>query len=563
LYGLKDDYASDVPTTAELGRSAFLNDANSILVAGRIQMVVLALGLGLLIYGWSRVLFGVFGGTLSLVFFCFDPNFIAHGSLVTTDVAVSLCFFGSIFFFWRLGCEITWANLFGFAFFIGTAFVAKFSSVLLLPILTLLAAVRISSGREWFCRIGAARPLRTRKVRAAVTAGILIVAGLTTYVLIWSAYGFHYSAAKDLTEAQTEEQKVASLFSDQDYLDREPAHFPVKWVLRRGEALQNLLSMSPKQPTEDEILRKMAEVELGPIARLVLFTEHHKLLPEAYLFGIASLSMNSVMRGAFLLGRYSITGFRTYFVSTFLLKTPLLTLCAIGAGLYFAIRRGRLDAFSAASLLAPPFVYFLFSIGSHLNIGHRHLLPILPFLFVSCGANHVWLERWRFRASLKLAGVAALAAVNANVVFAPPWKPAWVFPHYLSYFNELAGGPRLGYKALVDSNFDWGQDLPYLKKWLLEHHVSEPINLCYFGMADPKYYQISYINLHGGCTFEPQVPLSEARRPGYLAISATNLQAAAYVSPKERSDIAQFARNADLIDRVGYSIFIYKLPALP
>jgi len=32
---------------------------------------------------------------------------------------------------------------------------------------------------------------------------------------------------------------------------------------------------------------------------------------------------------------------------------------------------------------------------------------------------------------------------------------ARIFPHYLAYFNELAGGPDTGYKWLVDSNLDW------------------------------------------------------------------------------------------------------------
>jgi hypothetical protein len=42
----------------------------------------------------------------------------------------------------------------------------------------------------------------------------------------------------------------------------------------------------------------------------------------------------------------------------------------------------------------------------------------------------------------------------------------WYYPHSLSYFNELVGGPMGGPKHLLDSNIDWGQDLFYLKDWL-------------------------------------------------------------------------------------------------
>ena len=44
-----------------------------------------------------------------------------------------------------------------------------------------------------------------------------------------------------------------------------------------------------------------------------------------------------------------------------------------------------------------------------------------------------------------------------------------VYPHELAYFNEAAGGPENGYRHLLGSNLDWGQDLVLLKRWLLRH----------------------------------------------------------------------------------------------
>jgi hypothetical protein len=65
------------------------------------------------------------------------------------------------------------------------------------------------------------------------------------------------------------------------------------------------------------------------------------------------------------------------------------------------------------------------------------------------------------------------------------------FPHYLSYFNFAAGGPEKGYRWLIDSNLDWGQDLPGLKKYLDEHNMKK-IKLGYFGRVDPRIYGINY-----------------------------------------------------------------------
>lgn len=44
-----------------------------------------------------------------------------------------------------------------------------------------------------------------------------------------------------------------------------------------------------------------------------------------------------------------------------------------------------------------------------------------------------------------------------------------MFPHSMSYFNELAGGPRNGHRYMVHATFGWSQDDFYLKRWLESH----------------------------------------------------------------------------------------------
>ena len=124
----------EVPTTVSLSRSDFHNDPDRLLRLGRLAVLPLALALAIFIYIWSRQLHGtVAAGLLSLALFVFDPNFIAHGGLVTTDVAFALFFFSTIYFHWRLCQRITVPGMVLFALSFGAAFATKFSAVLLIP----------------------------------------------------------------------------------------------------------------------------------------------------------------------------------------------------------------------------------------------------------------------------------------------------------------------------------------------------------------------------------------------------------------------------------------------
>jgi len=97
-------------------------------------------------------------------------------------------------------------------------------------------------------------------------------------------------------------------------------------------------------------------------------------------------------------------------------------------------------------------------------------------------------------------------------------------PHYLAYFNESVGGSANGYKHLVDSSLDWGQDLPELKSWISQlppDQTQRPnLYLAYFGTAKPAYYGIE-------ATILPEerygAPLSSLG-PGIYCVSATILQ---------------------------------------
>jgi hypothetical protein len=132
-----------------------------------------------------------------------------------------------------------------------------------------------------------------------------------------------------------------------------------------------------------------------------------------------------------------------------------------------------------------------------------------------------------------LAGAAVLAAPMLRRWAGPAFILAlcWlagdsvaIYPHYLSYFSPVSGGPAEGYKHLVDSSIDWGMDLPELRQWLAEHNPrgDRRVYLAYFGTGSPEYYGIKSLRLPCRPNWRNLTPYT--LQPGIYAISATMLQ---------------------------------------
>ena len=67
--------------------------------------------------------------------------------------------------------------------------------------------------------------------------------------------------------------------------------------------------------------------------------------------------------------------------------------------------------------------------------------------------------------------MAALAGAAVLVAFGI--ASLALHPHYLAYFNALAGGPQNGWRVAVDSNIDWGQDLARVGDVIAERGESD------------------------------------------------------------------------------------------
>jgi len=109
------------------------------------------------------------------------------------------------------------------------------------------------------------------------------------------------------------------------------------------------------------------------------------------------------------------------------------------------------------------------------------MLPIFPLLFLTTGAlfDRNFLTNGRIRILLSLITILYMVPAITS------------FPNYLSYFNWASGGSRNGHRWLIDSNLDWGQDLPALKKYMARESIDQ-IKLGYFGRVDPRIYGINY-----------------------------------------------------------------------
>jgi hypothetical protein len=469
----------------EIGRQFYFgldNDTEGMVHGGRMTMALVSCALGLVVFAWSSRLFGFRSGCLTLALFAFSPTALAHGPLMTSDVTAALCFLAAVSVLWLQLQRVSIATmtLGGLAF--GALFLAKMSALLVLPMSALLLAIRVVSNRPWIL------PWRTSVTppgwvgRLGIGSLVIVSNLLITWLLVWAAFGFRFEV-----RATTREHE-ALYFSDE-------------WEqVRQGGGLT---------------------------AASLDFLHDHRLLPEAYIYGVGVTVAKSQKRRSFMDGRWSEVGWPSFFPYAFAIKTSLgeiaVVVLAASAGVRWWWRRRRTAAaapaivsfaYATAPLLVLFVVYWAIAIPSRLNIGHRHLFPTYPVLWILAGGAALWAgHRWRGR--LVLIATAVLLLVES----------LFVWPDYLAYFNVFAGGPSHGYHRLVDSSLDWGQDLPGLARWLDAHQRDErsPVYFSYFGSSLPTHYGIrarmlpSYLSV--GETEEPR-----DLEPGLYCISATMLQ---------------------------------------
>lgn len=270
-----------------------------------------------------------------------------------------------------------------------------------------------------------------------------------------------------------------------------------------------------------------------------------------YLWGLGYFQLvEKLGKPSFFLGMYSMHGWWYFFIVGFLIKTPIPVLLLLIFSLVFFRKIRHKNLFNECFLIIPILFFVLFFSLKPANAFFRHLLPIYPFLFVFISKIvNLKLNRQKLQ--------------KAVLFLLSSWLMAgafYIYPDYLAYFNEFIGGPANGYKYMVDSDLDWGQDLKGLKKYMVRNNIDR-IKLSYFGTADPKYYGINYEYLPSAASSlgKPK-DFPEAPIKGPIAISATELQGVYFEPYFEHKDYYAWLKEYKPIAKIGYSIFIYDIP---
>lgn len=244
---------------------------------------------------------------------------------------------------------------------------------------------------------------------------------------------------------------------------------------------------------------------------------------------------------AFFMGQRSGHGWRAYFPIVLGIKTPLPTLIGALAGTVWLLLRRRWWTWLTAFL--PSVLLLAAAMLSSLNIGYRHILPVVPFLILLLSS----LTELPRRSLLTVAAGGGLALWLLVGTFR-------VYPDYLAYFNGLVGGPPGGHRYLTDSNLDWGQDLIQLRDYMDDHNI-EQLSLSYFGNVDPAAYGIRYDPLPSHFSigevedFTPFAP-----QPGFYAVSVTNLSGQYLI---ENPSVLNWFAHQEPLATIGHSINIY------
>lgn len=485
------------------------NDAERLIFAARTPGVFLAALLGLVLFFAARSLYGWQAGCLALVLWVLNPDVLAHAQLVTTDLPVAGFLFLAVYCFFRALQRTTVVNVLLLGLAVGGCLVAKFSGVLIFPMLLLVGAAFVFSQQQGQLLLrGKDSLFVSRKEKAVLALGLIVAAGVMSVAVIWASYGFHARLSPEAV--------VANRIDWQHH-----------WV---------------KEKFTTTVLRLPQSLHL---------------LPEAYLYGFLVMLESAENRLSYLLGETSGTGWWYYFLVTFFVKTPIPLLLLIGLGLVF-LRKYGAGLLAEAMLLAPAGLYLLIALTANLNIGHRHLLPIYPFLIV-CAAKVARAFSWPQPRRLTIfCGVLLAWHLIGTLV---------IYPHFLSYFNELVGGPKHGYTILADSNIDWGQDLKALAEYR-RAHPEGTLYLSYFGTASPQYYGLEAEMLPGfSLPLSPQarnrqfVRFNQIPSGSLVAISVTNLTGLylrMYNLPGTQ-EFLQRLQKMEPLARIGYSINIYRL----
>ena len=384
-----------------------LKDLLGQLVVARLMTILFSAALALLVFHWARSLYGLVPAFFSLLLYIFDPNIIAHSQLVTTDLYATGTILLVFYCLWRFARQRTLTNGLLCALTLGLSQVAKYTSVVLLPLcLFALFLYDLPQLVDAYKQNAAG----TIKMWLRNYAVYTLVAVLVSILVINVCFLFN---------------RTFTRFGAYKF---------------RSDLFQMLQSDVP-------LLRKL------PVPT-----------PYPFLEGLDWVIQRSNAHfPVYFLGKVQREGFPGYYLVAFLLKEPIATqLLILGAVIVWLRdpkRRRRVLQDELFLLVPVAFFVVYFNLFYHVQIGIRYYLVIFPFLYIFAGSLFTG---WQQFSVFQKRASALLVAYLAISVFS-------YYPYYLPYFNELVWDRTQGYKYLADSNIDWGQSSSEISSYLAQH----------------------------------------------------------------------------------------------
>jgi hypothetical protein len=518
------------------------NDADQILFWSRFPIVILSLILGWFIFHWTRSLAGLSAGLFALTLYAFDPNMLGHNHFVTTDLGAAAFFTFAFYFYLRFIKEPSWKNVALAGIFLGLLQIAKFSFMIGLPVLAFATIVYPLVKLPAKSEMKNIWRFRLKKLGEYVGKGFLLF--LVSMMVVWVAYFFN-------TLRMSPEIVAESI----------NFNFP---------------------PGQTENIKEVYTHKTLHFLNSNSFTRPLAIFGEGIGYVFRRVAGGN---GAYFMQEVSSTAFPAYFPTVFILKEPLVSLALMLLALLITFSRGAKAIFHRShlpsvasfirhnivsiSLLLFILLYSYVSITGNLNIGFRHLFPILPFIYILTAK-----VLFDFLKRLDANAKNVWRVIFFGLAFFLILETILAYPFYMSYFNQIAGGPKEGYRYVTDSNADWGQDLKRLEKWIENYNAHKgekesckireynytgdckpikEIHVNYFGGGDIKYY-----------LDEMAIDWWDSRRPiepGWYAISVNHLQGSTYDKQKPDHESYRWLKDKEPLHQVGTSIFIYHLTA--
>ncbi len=485
------------------------NNALQILFFSRLMSIAASAAVGFLIFVWARELFGVRPALLSLALFAFNPIIISHGTLALTNSFLAFFVLLNFYFFHRLLRKYSFRNCALFFLSFALAVASKVNALILLPVIYTVLLLLL-----WRIK--------------AVTLLPLLRKGWWANIKVFALHAFFGAVVTFFVLLMVYQFQFGTLASS----------VPPKYV-----------------PVFEDKIASQLPLSIAKVAEFVVF---RLPLPfPSFFSGAAWHAVAGETKLSFLNGEIFTGTKLLFFQLVFILKTPLALIALALLGLFISLA-GKFKLHNPAAkggilfLIIPGVVWFAF-FALTLNSGVQHILPIYPLVIILAGRSALWLSGLNIRTafiSLLLLWSVASAALIA--------------PYYLAYFNELAGGADRGHAVLGVPNFDWGQDLHSLRRYMAGNNISS-LKLSYFGTASPASYGINFQYL-ASPIFQPWDPNFTPIAPkgyvescgpasGIVAVSATNY----YGIFLNNRSCYDWLRNYQPVARVGHTIWVYNL----